>query len=130
MMRCGGREVTHCAGFHQISPRCWWTRNRNGSSSVRRASIGSSQNRTHAPQQTLAPFDYLARLGKGSAPKRPTLGGQWRLSAAQKWNVSLGNDQRGECGSVLYCKLRKNVVEVNGDGSCGEIELPPHLFVC
>src|SRR6516225_12349980 len=42
MMRCGGREATHCAGFHQISPRCWWTRNRNGSSSVRRASIGSA----------------------------------------------------------------------------------------
>jgi hypothetical protein len=43
MMRCGGREAAHCAGFHQISPRCWWTRNRNGSSSVRRACIRSSQ---------------------------------------------------------------------------------------
>src|SRR5215469_18060241 len=46
MMRGGGREAAHCAGFHQISPRCWWTRNRNGSSSVRRASIGSSHKRS------------------------------------------------------------------------------------
>ena len=45
MMWCGGREAAHCAGFHQISPRCWWTRNRNGSISVRRASIGSSHKR-------------------------------------------------------------------------------------
>src|SRR6516225_9739937 len=37
MMRCGSREAAHCAGFHQISPRCWWTRNRNGSTSVHRA---------------------------------------------------------------------------------------------
>src|SRR5215472_16848877 len=43
MMRCGGRKAAHCAGFHQISPGCWLTRNRNGSSSVRRASMGSSQ---------------------------------------------------------------------------------------
>src|SRR5262249_30046466 len=43
MMRCGGREAAHCTGFHQISPRCWGTRKRNGISSVRRASIGSSQ---------------------------------------------------------------------------------------
>ena len=66
-----------------------------------REMAGMCHNQTHAPQQTLAPFGYLARLGKGSAPKRPTLGGQWRLSAAQTWNVSLGNDQRGECGSVF-----------------------------
>src|SRR5215472_7221444 len=45
------------------------------------------------------------------------------------WDVLIGYGQRGERGSVLYRKLRKNVVEVNFDGSCGEIELPPNLFV-
>jgi hypothetical protein len=54
---------------------------------------------------------------------------RWRLSAAQTSNVSIGNGQRGKCGSVIYCKLRKNVVQVNFDGSCGEIELPPHLCI-
>src|SRR5262252_5601853 len=29
----------------------------------------------------------------------------------------------------IRSKLRKNVVQVNFDGSCGKIELPPHLFV-
>jgi hypothetical protein len=45
------------------------------------------------------------------------------------WDVLIGYGQRGERGSVLYRKLRKNVVQVNFDGSCGEIELPRNLFV-
>jgi hypothetical protein len=38
---------------------------------------GSGQKRASScVQQTLAPFGHLARLGKGSAPKRPILGAQ------------------------------------------------------
>ena len=48
---------------------------------------------------------------------------------AERWNVSIGNGQGSECGSLLYGKLRKNIMQVNSDGSCGEIELPPQLFV-
>jgi len=58
MMWCGGREAAHCAGFHQISPRCWWTRNRNGSTSVRRASIGSSHKRDFSePSRRVSGFE-------------------------------------------------------------------------
>jgi hypothetical protein len=44
-------------------------------------------------------------------------------------NVLIGNGQRRECDSVVDCKLRKNVVQVNFDRSCGEIEPAPHLFI-
>jgi len=75
------------------------------------------QNWTHAAQQALAPFD-----SSDTRCRR-------RLSAAQTRKLLIGNGQRCECGSVVYCKFRKNVVQVDLDGSCGEIELPPHLFV-
>src|SRR5262249_2256254 len=56
---------------------------------------GTCQNRTHVPQQTLAPYSHLAGLGKGSAPKRATLreqGGVCRWS--QRGDVLIESPRR------------------------------------
>jgi hypothetical protein len=79
--------------------------------------VKKCQNRAHAPSKrwrhsvTSPDWAKDLRLSVRHSVRR------WRLSGAETWNVPIGNGQRGECGSVVYCKLRKNVVQVNFDGS-------------
>ena len=53
-----------------------------------------------------------------------------RLPAAAMWDfVSIVNGQCGERCSVVYCKLRENVVQVNLDCACGQFQPPSNLLV-